>query len=123
MPVADTSFLVAFFDNRDSRYAEARRLFQDADHVVISTEVLIETLGVIKTKAGRKAADACLAALMAFESVGWEETCDVMTAYGIYKDHPSLSFTDAVVVQHCQRLRQDVLTFDGKQAKVVAKLT
>lgn len=122
MAVADSSFLVALFDKRDTHHQDARRRFTSAEHVIITTEILVETLGVLKTKAGRKTAATALEKLLQVENVGWEETCDLMAAYRIYHKKNTNSLTDAMAIQHCLRLDTELLTYDDKQARILEEL-
>lgn len=121
MRIADTSFLVAFFDADDRRHQGARAAFAETNPVVIGVEVLVETLGVLKAKAGREAADGALEDLMKLASVEWATEADVAAAYKIYRDERSLSFVDATVIQNCVARGVQPLTFDQRQAKVARR--
>lgn len=122
MAVADTSFLVALFDQDDDHHDHARRLMRSTDHVLISTETLIETLGVLKAKLGRQAAKDALEGLIRLENVGWEEQCDIMNAYRLYHRRKTRSLVDAIVIHNCVRLGVPPLTFDKRLAAIVEKM-
>lgn len=122
MPVADTSFLIAFFDLDDPRHSETKKWFANTDHVVVSTEILVETLGVLKSKIGRKAAESAVEILLGIENVGWEENCDLMASYRIYKRRKTGSLMDAMVIHLCNRLDTTPLTYDEKQASIVKEM-
>lgn len=119
MPVADTSFLVVLFDHKDPRHDQARQLLRETDHVVIGTETLVETMGVIKSRMGRIAAKKALEGLMRLEQVGWEENCDFMAAYRIYHKKKTGSIVDAMVIHQCLRRDTNPLTYDEKQEAIV----
>lgn len=119
--VADTSLLVALFDASDPRQTDARRALASAAPAIIPTEILVETLGVVKVKAGRRAALSVLDGLAGLPNVTWSECCDFQGSLRIYRRFPSLSFPDAVVVQECIARGADLLTFDEGQRRAVAK--
>lgn len=123
MAIADTSFIIAFFDRTDRRHDETRVAFEKADHVLISTEVLVETFGVVKARAGRGAAQTVLRDLMRLENVGWEEHCDIAAVFRICEEEPTLSFPDAVGIHNSLRTGQDLWTYDVRQRKVLEKRT
>lgn len=119
--VADTSLLVALFDASDPRHDEARMSLASATPAIVPTEILVETLGVVKVKAGRRAATSVLDGLVRLPNVTWSECCDLQGSLRIYRRFPSLSFPDAVVVQECVVRGADILTFDEGQRRAVAK--
>ena len=119
--VADTSLLVASFDQRDPRRAEARKRMDAAATLVVPTEILVELQGVLKAKAGRGAADAALEDLMRLQNVLWAECCDFRQTREIYRTEKALSFPDAVVVQQALARKMDLLTFDDDQEKALKR--
>lgn len=119
--VADTSLLVALFDATDARHADARAALGSAAPAIVPTEILVETLGVLKVKAGRPAAVAALDGLVRLPNVTWSERCDFQGALRLYRRFPSLSFPDAIVVQECIARGADPLTYDDAQRRAVAK--
>jgi predicted nucleic acid-binding protein len=121
MCVADTSFLIVLFDEDDHRHAQARKDLATGP-VLVCTEILVETLGVLKVKAGRAVADAALDGLWGTENIRWEETCDLLRALGIYRSHPRLSLPDAIAIELALRHDAELLTADGRQAAVWRKL-
>lgn len=121
MHVADTSFLIAIFDSSDPRQASARQTFENARSVVIPTEILVETLGVLKVKASRRAASDALEKLLRLSKVTWSECCDFQGALTLYRNNAALSFPDAIVVRECTARRAQILTFDERQREAVDK--
>lgn len=119
--VADTSLLVALFDATDPRQGDARRSLASATPVIIPTEIIVETLGVVKVKAGRRAALSVLDGLVRLPNVTWSECCDFQGSLRIYRRFPSLSFPDAVAVQECIARGAGLLTFDEGQRRAFAK--
>jgi predicted nucleic acid-binding protein len=117
--VADTSFLIAIFDSSDARQPQAREAFQQAAIVVVPTEILVETLGVLKVKVGRRAASEVLEHLLRLPNITWSECCDFLGALAHYRDDARLSFPDAIVVQECISRPARILTFDAHQRESV----
>jgi predicted nucleic acid-binding protein len=122
MPVADTSFLVAFFDRDDRHHHAARSAFAEADQVIILTEVLVEMLGVLKGKLDRRAADSALVDLMRIENVAWQETCDIMAAYRLRSERKTLSIVDAMVIHASVRSGTELLSFDERQKRIARRM-
>jgi predicted nucleic acid-binding protein len=120
--VADTSFLVAFFDADDARHDKARKALAAARPAVVNCEVLVELLGVLKVKAGRPASLAALHALLRFPNVEWDEHGDVVGAYERMRSHSGLSFVDAAVVQCALRRKAELLSYDAGQVKGLQRL-
>ena len=116
-PVADTSFLIAFFDGDDARHAAARKVMAAAQPVVIGCETLVEMLGVLKVKADRRTALAALKSLLRMPNVEWDEHGDVLGAYEMMEAEATLSYVDAAVVQCSLRRKADLLSYDEAQIK------
>lgn len=121
MHVADTSFIIAVFDSSDARHQKARQALDQAAQVIIPTEILVETLGVLKMKASRRAATEALEALLRLPNVTWSECCDFQGSITIYRDRPALSFPDSVVVRECLARRARLLSYDEDQHGAIAK--
>lgn len=121
MKVADTSFLVAFFDEDDARSEEAAARLATTQPVVVSPEVLVETLGVLKAKGGRSVAAGALDDLMRLENLEWSTECNPVGAHAIYRAEPALSYVDAAVVELSVRLGADLLTYDLAQQRAAKR--
>jgi predicted nucleic acid-binding protein len=115
--VADTSFLVAFFDADDARHQASRKALAAARPVVIPVEVLVELLGVLKVKAGRPASLAALDSLLRIPTVEWDERGDVVGAYERMRSEAKLSFVDAAAIQCALRRGARLLSYDEPQVK------
>lgn len=120
--VLDTSFIVAFFDEQDARHASARKAMAAARPAILGPEALVETLGVIKVKAGRIAAGAALEALVRLPNLQWDERSDILGSWRLQRQNPALSFVDAAVVACALRHRVGLLTYDHGQARVAKRL-
>ncbi len=121
MKVADTSFLIACLNGSDPRQAQARSDLMAARPLVVPTEILVETLGVVKAKSGQAAARQAFAALLGLPNIEWQECCNFPAATDVYTKERGLSLPDAIVVQTCVERNAPCLTFDDRQAKAVRK--
>lgn len=121
MKVADTSFMIACLNASDPRQAKARSDLKAARPLVVPTEILVETLGVLKAKSGQAAARQALTALLAIPNIEWQECCNFPASTAIYTEERGLSLPDAIVVQTCVERNAPCLTFDERQAKAVRK--
>lgn len=122
MNVVDTSYLVAAFDGDDRRHAQSRKGMLETPQLLVPTEVLVETLGVVKAKQGRAASVAALDALYGLANIRWVETCDLPHSYRIYKDEGHLSLVDAIGVATALRNDAPLLTHDDRQERALQRL-
>lgn len=122
MTVADTSVLVAFFDRGDPRHGGVVERLRQTGALLVPTEVLVELLGILKTRAGRAASDEALDALMRLPMVVKVTETDPKGAYQLLQRHKGLSFVDAAAVLCALRKGTPLWTLDVHQGKVFAAL-
>ena len=72
----------------------------------------METLGLVKARAGKPAAAAARDFLMALPHVEFTHPTELHEALQIQGEHPGLSIVDASVLWHCRRLGVRAATFD-----------
>ena len=113
--IVDTSLLFAFFDRRDVHHDRARTKMADPGPVMVPNEVLVELMGLMTHRAGRKGAQEALASLRRhpFVELGHETYLDEALAF--LDSHSRLSLVDAVAISHAWRLGCDLDTFDERQ--------
>lgn len=121
MHIVDSSFLVAVFDQSDPRQVQARQELEKAAPAIIPTEILVETLGVLKVKVGRASASDALEKLLRLPNVTWSECCDFQGSLEVYRRFAALSFPDAIVVRECKSRDAPPLTFDDRQRDAVER--
>ncbi len=113
--VADTSFLFALFVADDTHHAAARDAAGVAGPVVVPSEVLTETIGLLGHRVGRAEAAAVVAAMRAQRAFEFVHATEPQEALSVM-DETGLSFVDAVVLWHCRRLGIPAQTFDDRLA-------
>ena len=119
--VADSSCLFALFKADDEHHAAARKEVERPGPLVIPSEVLVETLGLIGARLGRPAAKAAAAFLGSLPHVEFTHPTDLHEALLIQREHPELSVVDAAVVWHCRRLPARAATFDKRLERLAKR--
>lgn len=111
--VADTSALYALFSEGDAHHERARTDMQDPEPVVVPTEILVETLGLIGVRHGPKAAFRALRDLLAIRHLAVAERVHFGAVRAVYEAHDGrLSLADAFVIQTCRVLAARPLAYD-----------
>lgn len=110
--VADTSFVITFFDRDDPRHETARDLARDPEPIVVPPEVLGETLGVVHALHGYDLALGILDGLHGMPNLSLLEKASPMATGEVFRDAGTLSWVDAAVVARCREEDADPLAFD-----------
>lgn len=111
--VADSSFLVALFDEDDHRHGSAWERAEDPDPVLVPPEVLTETLGVMQARYGHGVADGIWEGLGTIPTVVHLNSTRQENVAPVFREAGgALSWTDAAVVAHCLREDAEPLCFD-----------
>lgn len=124
MAVADTTVLVALFDESHEARNQVLRQFGDATVVHVPSVVLSELMLVLRKLAkdqghdGNGFARSCLVALMAKRGIEERQDYDAVAARSLFLRHPTLSYVDAVCIVTARSLEDDLLTLDKEQKKV-----
>lgn len=122
MRVADTSFLIALFDEDDPRRARAMRWASDPEPIEVPSEVLAETLGVLHRRAGYAKAASVWQDLCGLPHVVFSETSDTEAAADEFlRARGKLSWVDAAVVARCRAEEAHPLCFDQAIARALAR--
>lgn len=117
----DTSVLYAVFDEDDHHHEEAVRRLAAAWPLVIPSEVLVETLGLVKSRAGQQGRRAAHRYLLSLPHAEFTHETDLPAVLRIMEEEPGLSLVDAAVVWHCRRLPALAATFDARLRRLAAK--
>lgn len=119
MPAFDTGVLIAIVDEEHARHREAKRLFDEAQEVLIHACIVAEFTTVVRRLAkhagadGNRAARDALNGLLAQPRVRIVNTMDHADAVRLYMAESRLSFADAVVSEMRRGFdRQESVTFD-----------
>lgn len=113
MRVADSSFLVALFLNQDGHHSRALKDLLQPDPVVVPSEILVESFGVLASRLGPRTALAAMADLLATAHVSFYGGVNPDAAVRIWTEsHAKISLADACVVQACRALGALPLAYD-----------
>lgn len=113
--VVDTSVLVACANRDDARHEQARRLLAEPGAAIVPNEVVVETLGVLTHRLGRREAKKFLQALRETEGVELGHDTDLDAALQVLDQFPALSIVDACGITLAWRLGAQLDTFDHRQ--------
>jgi uncharacterized protein len=126
--VADTSALIAFFNETDKHHGSARKGIAQAGHLVVSPCVLTELDYLIATRQGPSAASAILRYVASRVAAGRWEVPSIgallLAAHAVLEDYPAIGLADAMNVVLAREFRTDVIaTLDHRHFRVVRPLT
>lgn len=111
--VADTSFLLVLFDERDVRRSSARARAADPEPIEVPPEVLGETIGVAHRRLGFAAARKILEALRSLPHLKFLSVTDPPRVAAVFEEAAGrLSWVDAAVVAYCRMHAARPLAFD-----------
>lgn len=119
--VADTSWLIAHFNRKDTFHNRARKMFAEADTVHIPAAVWAEFLNVFQYRfGGHTVALRARDELLRVDTVRLGDRLDDGEVATIWGRHPGLTYVDAAAVAEARRLRFELFTFDDDQAAAMA---
>ncbi len=111
--VADSSFLIACFDERDPRRPRALGWLADPATIVVPPEVAGETLGVLHHRKGRAAALAVFDALSKLPHLRFADDTSTMEISVLFSAKKSgLTWVDCAVVWRARKNKWVALAFD-----------
>lgn len=120
MRVADTSALYAFFDESDAHHDAAWDAVSEPIPVLVPSEILVETIGLVTLRAGHSAGQEALATLLRLPHVRIDNVVRIEAVRPVYDAaRGKLSLADAYVVQACRALGAKPLTFDREIVKAL----
>lgn len=113
--VADTSVLYALFSEADRFHGRAIKDVSDPDPIVLSTEVLGETIDLLKYRFGFDAGGRALDFLLGLPHLALAERVEVAAVRAVYRGaRGRLNLTDSFVVQTCLALGAEALAYDRR---------
>lgn len=126
--VADTSALIAFFNQADKHHNTARAGIARVGHLVVSPCVLTELDYLIATRQGPRTASAILAHVAGRVSMGrWEVPgigSFLLAAHAVLDYYPAIGLADAMNVVLAREFRTDVIaTLDYRHFRAIRPLT
>lgn len=126
--IADTSALIAFFNETDKHHRAVRAGVAQVGHVVASPCVLAELDYLIATRQGPQVAREVLAYIAGRVAGGrWEVPAIgalLLAAHAVLDDYPAVGLTDAMNVVLAREFRTDVIaTLDYRHFRAIRPLT
>jgi predicted nucleic acid-binding protein len=126
--IADTSALIAFFNETDQHHQAVRVGVAQVGHIVVSPCVLAELDYLIATRQGPRAAREVLAYIAGRVAGGrWEVPAIgalLLAAHAVLDDYPSVGLADAMNVVLAREFRTDVVaTLDNRHFRMIRPLT
>lgn len=112
--IADSSFLLAFFDRNDDRRPQAKAFLEDPQPILVPQEVASETLSVIQRRFGHEDSVRFWGSLLALPNIQPVPCAPHDGTFARFRKAPgTMSFVDAAVVEHCVRRGARPLCFDS----------
>lgn len=125
MRIADTSALYALFARGDAHHARARSTLQDPEHIVIPSEIFVETINLIQYRIGHDEAVAASGFLRGLPNVQVRPSSPgvLSQTWAAHSEaRGKLSLADALVVAWCLDEDATPFTFDRKIPRALARL-
>jgi predicted nucleic acid-binding protein len=126
--IADTSALIAFFNDTDKHHATVRNGFARIGHLMVSPCVLTELDYLITTRQGPLAAKAVLGYVAKRAAAGRWEVPEIgphlLAARAVRDDYPAIGLADAMNAVLAREFRTDVIaTLDRRHFRMIRPLT
>jgi predicted nucleic acid-binding protein len=124
MIILDTSFLIAFYNKRDSRHREALKIFDEIanDKLVISDYIFDEVVTFLRAKVPWIAQEVGENILENLNVIRANDE-DFRTAWELFNKFDELSFTDCTTLSLSKRLKiRRVVTFDQSLIRAFEKV-
>lgn len=126
--IADTSALIAFFNETDKHHNAVREGVAQAGHLVVSPCVLTEFDYLVATRQGPPTAGGIVRYVASRVAAGrWEVPAIgplLLAAHAVLEDYPAIGLADAMNVVLAREFRTDVVaTLDHRHFRVVRPLT
>jgi predicted nucleic acid-binding protein len=126
--IADTSAMIAYFNDKDDHHVSMRDGFAQTGHLVLSPCVLTELDYLIATRQGPTTARSVLATSLAASQPGGGKFLRsppfLLTAHAILGDYPAIGLADAINVALASEFRTDVIaTLDRRHFRMIRPLT
>jgi predicted nucleic acid-binding protein len=126
--IADTSALVALFNDTDEHHKAVREGFAQTGHLVVSPCVLTELDYLIATRQGPAPARAALGFIANRVAAGRWEVPEIgsflLVAHAVLGDYPAIGLADAMNVALAREFRTDIIaTLDRRHFRMIRPLT
>ena len=126
--IADTSALIAFFNETDAHHGVVRAGIAQTGHLVVSPCVLTEFDYLVATRQGPGPAAAALDYIAGRVAAGrWEVPAIapmLLAAHSVLGDYPQIGLADAMTVVLAREFRTDVIaTLDRRHFRMIRPMT
>lgn len=126
--IADTSALIAFFNETDAHHAAVRAGIAQTGHLVVSPCVLTEFDYLVATRQGPGPAAAALEYIAGRVAAGRWEVPGIapmlLAAHAVLGDYPQIGLADAMNVVLAREFRTDVIaTLDRRHFRMIRPMT
>ena len=126
--IADTSALIAFFNQTDKHHDAVQKGIAEAGHLIVSPCVLTELNYLVATRQGPAAAGAILRYAASRVAAGrWDVPAIsplLLAAHAVLEDYPAIGLAEAMNVVLAREFRTDVIaTLDYRHFRVIRPLT
>jgi uncharacterized protein len=126
--VADTSALIALFNETDNHRNAVRKGIAQVGHLVVSPCVLTELDYLVATREGPPAAGDIVRYVAGRVAAGRWEVPGIgpflLAAHAVLEDYPAIGLADAMNVVFAREFRTDVIaTLDHRHFRVIRPLT
>ncbi len=126
--VADTSALIALFNDGDKHHHAMRTRFERVGHLVVSPCVLTELDYLIATRQGHRFANAALGHIASRVAIGRWEVPEIgphlAAAHAVLDHYSNIGLADAMNAVLARQFRTDVIaTLDRKHFRMIRPLT
>jgi predicted nucleic acid-binding protein len=126
--IADTSALIAFFNDADQHHGPVREGFAQTGHLVVSPCTLTELDYLIASRQGPDQAKSALSYIAGRVAAGRWEVPPIgpllLVARTVLDDHPAIGLADAMNVVLAREFRTDVIaTLDRRHFRMLRPLT
>jgi predicted nucleic acid-binding protein len=126
--IADTSALVALFNDNDEHHKAVREGLAQTGHLVVSPCVLTELDYLIASRQGPSPARGALSYIAGRAAAGRWEIPSIgpllLAAHAVLGDYPAIGLADAMNVVLAREFRTDVIaTLDRRHFRMIRPLT
>jgi len=126
--IADTSALIAFFNETDAHHGVVRAGIAQTGHLVVSPCVLTEFDYLVATRQGPGPAAAALDYIAGRVAAGRWELPGIapmlLAAHTVLGDYPQIGLADAMTVVLAREFRTDVIaTLDRRHFRMIRPMT
>lgn len=128
MAIADTSALIALFNETDTHHADFRKAFASVGHVVVSPCILAELDYLLGTRMGPAVSNGALGYIASRVASGrWEVPNigqELLAAHAVMQNYQTIGLPDASNVVLARQFRTNaILTLDVRHFRMIRPLT